>query len=102
MKKISAILTVLVGLVLIPACEKKGGEAEEVKGDFFELISGASSSYTVVYSADASDQVKKDAASLRAAIFKATGVKLGLTDDRRPDYHTVCGQFLVVAIHGNP
>lgn len=81
MKKISAILTVLVGLVLIPACEKKGGEAEEVKGDFFELISGASSSYTVVYPVDASDQVKKDAASLRAAIFKATGVKLGLADD---------------------
>lgn len=81
MKKISAFTTVLLGLLMLPACENKGGEAEEVKGDFFEIISGTSSSYAVVYPSDAEEQVIKDAASLRAAIYKATGVKLDLTDD---------------------
>ena len=81
MKKISAFTTVLLGLLMLPACENKGGEAEEVKGDFFEIISGTSSSYAVVYPSDAEEQVIKDAASLRAAIYKATGVKLELTDD---------------------
>ena len=81
MKKIALLLTALLGLLLLPACTKTGGEPEEVSGDFFPLISGSSSSYRIVYPADAGEQVKKDAASLRAAIFKATGVKLALADD---------------------
>ena len=80
MKKITVFLFALLTLHLLPACDKKGGEPE-VAGDFFSVIAGTSSSYAVVYPADASTQVKKDAASLRAAIYKATGVKLELADD---------------------
>lgn len=74
-------MSALLGLLLLPACQKTGGEPEEVTGNFFEVISGTSSSYKVVYPADASRQVKQDATSLRAAIYKATGVKLELTDE---------------------
>ena len=80
MKKITVFLLTLLTLHLLPACNKNGGEPEEA-GDFFSVISGSSSSYAVVYPADAPAQVKKDAASLRAAIYTATGVKLELTDD---------------------
>ena len=80
MKKIFLFITALLTLLQLPACNKKGGEPE-VAGDFFSVISGKSSAYAIVYPSDASSQVKKDAASLRAAIYKATGVKLELADE---------------------
>lgn len=80
MKMINTFIASIAGLLLLPACNKQGGE-KEVPGDFFDVISGTTSSYSIVYPADAPEQVKKDAVSLRAAIFKATGVKLELADD---------------------